>query len=37
MTVDWGDVSPVVYHVRQDGKELVGTWSNGRASETIIK
>ncbi|MGO8692098.1 MAG: CsgG/HfaB family protein [Rectinemataceae bacterium] len=37
MTVDWGDVSPVVYQVQQDGKILVGTWSNGKATETISK
>jgi len=37
MTVDWGDSSPVIYQVRQNGRVLVGTWSNGKASETITR
>lgn len=37
MTVDWGDTYPVVYQVEQDGKLLVGTWSDGRATERLTK
>ncbi|HTX74227.1 MAG TPA: hypothetical protein VMC79_15455 [Rectinemataceae bacterium] len=37
MTVDWGDSSPVIYQVREGGKTLVGTWSNGTATETITR
>ncbi len=37
MTVDWGDSSPVIYRVQQGGKLLVGTWSNGDATEQLSK
>ncbi len=37
MTVDWGDSYPVVYRVQQGGALLVGTWSNGSATETLSK
>jgi hypothetical protein len=37
MTVDWGDSYPVIYRVQQGGKVLVGTWSGGKATETLTK
>jgi hypothetical protein len=37
LTVDWGDTYPVIYQVEQNGKVLEGTWSNGRATEKLIK
>jgi hypothetical protein len=37
MTVDWGDSSPVVYKVQSGGRVLVGTWSDGRATERLSK
>lgn len=37
MTVDWGDSYPVIYRVQQGGKVLVGTWSNGNASEKLTR
>ncbi|MDA8425696.1 MAG: hypothetical protein M0Z80_06120 [Treponema sp.] len=37
MTVDWGDASPVIYQVQRGGKVLVGTWSDGKATETISR
>lgn len=35
LTVDWGDKWPVIYKVSVDGT-LEGTWSNGRATETLV-
>ena len=35
LTVDWGDTWPVIYKVKADGT-LDGTWSNGRATETLV-
>ncbi len=35
MTVDWGDSSPVIYQVQQDGKVLTGTWADGKATENL--
>ena len=35
LTADWGDKWPVIYKVNVDGT-LEGTWSNGRATETLI-
>ncbi len=35
LTADWGDKWPVIYTVRVDGT-LEGTWSNGRATETLV-
>ena len=37
MTVDWGDSSPVIYQVQQDGKTLVGTWARGDATEKLTR
>jgi hypothetical protein len=37
MTVDWGDSSPVIYRVQQGGKVLVGTWSDGHATEKLTR
>lgn len=34
LTVEWGDSSPVIYHLENDGR-LVGTWSKGTALETL--
>lgn len=34
LTVEWGDSSPVIYHLENDGR-LVGTWSRGTALETL--
>lgn len=34
LTVDWGDSSPVIYILKNDG-QLVGTWSRGTATETL--
>lgn len=34
LTVDWGSEAPIIYKVQADGT-LVGTWANGRASETL--
>ena len=35
LTADWGDKWPVIYRVNVDGT-LEGTWSNGRATETLV-
>ena len=35
LTADWGDKWPVIYKVTADGT-LEGTWSNGRATETLV-
>lgn len=37
LTVDWGDTYPVVYQVLQGGKVLQGTWSGGKAKETLTR
>ena len=37
MTVDWGDSSPAVYKVQQGGRVLVGTWSDGAATEKMSR
>ena len=37
MTVEWGDSSPVIYQVQQDGKTLVGTWAHGDATEKLTR
>jgi TolB-like protein len=34
ITVDWGQDSPVIYLIQDDGR-LVGKWANGTASETL--
>jgi len=34
LTVDWGDTTPVVYALMDDGS-LKGLWSGGRGSETL--
>jgi hypothetical protein len=34
ITVDWGDKYPVIYEPKAEGV-LVGTWANGRATETL--
>lgn len=34
LTVEWGDSSPVIYHLENDG-QLVGTWAKGSALETL--
>ncbi|MGE0155709.1 MAG: caspase domain-containing protein [Geobacter sp.] len=34
LTVEWGDSSPVIYQLENDGR-LVGTWSRGTALETL--
>ena len=34
LTVHWGDRYPVIYTVQQSGV-LVGTWSNGRATDVL--
>ncbi|MGE0917915.1 LIC10280 family protein [Trichlorobacter lovleyi] len=34
LTVEWGDSSPVIYHLENDGR-LVGTWAKGTALETL--
>ena len=35
LTVEWGDVSPVVYQVMENGT-LDGLWHNGRGTETLV-
>jgi len=35
ITVDWGDATPIVYVVMDDG-ELHGTWADGTAHEKLI-
>ena len=35
LTVDWDDTWPVIYKVKVNGT-LEGTWSNGRATETLV-
>ena len=37
MTVDWGESSPVIYQVQQDGKTLVGTWARGDGTEKLTR
>jgi len=37
LTVDWGDSYPVIYQVQEGGKVLVGTWSDGKATENLVK
>lgn len=34
LTVEWGESSPVIYHLENDGR-LVGTWAKGTALETL--
>lgn len=34
LVIDWGDADPVIYRINADGS-LSGTWSRGRASETL--
>ena len=34
VTVDWGDATPVIYVVMEDG-ELHGTWADGTALEKL--
>lgn len=34
LTIDWGQSSPVIYQVRDNGT-LRGTWDDGRAGETL--
>ena len=34
VTVDWGDATPVVYVIMEDG-ELHGTWDDGKAFEKL--
>lgn len=34
LVIDWGDSSPVIYTLASDGR-LMGTWSNGNASEVL--
>jgi TolB-like protein len=36
VTVDWGDPSPVIYQVKQDGT-LDGTWANGTGTEVLTR
>ncbi len=36
LVVDWGQPDPVIYTVEADGR-LVGTWSNGAATEVLEK
>ena len=35
LTVDWGDIYPVIYTIQTDGI-LNGTWENGAAKEVLI-
>ncbi len=37
LTVDWGESYPVIYQVKQGGRVLVGTWSGGKATETLTR
>ena len=37
MTVDWGESSPVIYQVQQDGRTLVGTWAHGDGTEKLTR
>lgn len=37
LTVDWGQVDPVIYEVRNGGRLLEGTWAGGNATETLRK
>jgi|GEM_PF-1061755 len=34
LVVEWGDTSPVIYTVLPDGT-LAGSWSNGKATDTL--
>lgn len=34
LVIDWGDAYPVIYTLAGEGR-LVGTWSNGRATESL--
>ncbi|GAA0787679.1 fibronectin-binding protein [Roseibium denhamense] len=34
LVIDWGEAQPVIYQINADGT-LFGTWSGGRASETL--
>lgn len=35
VTIDWGEATPVVYVVMEDG-ELHGTWDDGKALERLL-
>jgi hypothetical protein len=37
LTVEWGDDYPVIYTVKEGGRLLIGTWSNGQATETLCR
>jgi len=37
LTVEWGDVHPVIYVVNESGTMLEGTWNNGTARESLSK
>lgn len=37
LTVQWGDQYPVIYRVMEGGRVLEGTWSNGKATETLTR
>jgi len=36
LVIHWGEAYPVIYTVADDGR-LIGTWSNGRATEVLVK
>ncbi|MCB1139597.1 MAG: fibronectin-binding protein [Leptospiraceae bacterium] len=37
LTVDWGQQSPMIYQIQEEGARLHGTWAGGQGSETLTR